>query len=562
MKLGSRIRQILSRTIRYPVSHGVFATTAAAETAALPMAAATGNAVITAAATFNPGVGKMAAAKALPKIAKAERKFMPKKAQVKLARWRRQFLSNKGNSTLSRAGNKVEQVGNKVQEGAEQVGRNTRENLERSLGQQYNTPYQIVFSNKNNMIKFRQKEYTIQSGKYDGPKDLEKVPSALSVIGKTALAGAGIGGVVGYSVDKLDRTQNTGFWDGSKTGYKAGFFAGIGLKMLINSIHKPMSAVKYQEVDKQIRKQFGIYRMSGITVGDTIEKRDKLDEKYSFNDQNILSYKINIAIQDGKFTMYILKLTDKELEDLNKILDYYCKKYFGMNYTSTIIGNKSDNSYSIQIIFTNYDIIVNFLSEISDKLMCKINLLNNKAIIETKTSEEKTFGIPSMDKTEILEFFTKNGLGSIQKFFMGAKLKGLSEIIMYTLVDTIGRLTINEQQKIMPVLKDDLNNKFLETAFENSGLIEGMHYTIDKKDCPLNMYLSKGTLIISSLSSSPEGKKMEKIYSQQQKEFYNKTLVNKGQVIVYTYGVTNKNKLTLLLKKMVASGIKPNVLVL
>jgi len=143
--------------------------------------------------------------------------------------------------------------------------------------------------------------------------------------------------------------------------------------------------------------------------------------------------------------MYILKLTDKELEDLNKILDYYCKKYFGMSYISTIIGsNKKDNSYAVQIIFTNYSIIANFLSEVSDKLMCKINLLNSKAIIEEKTSEEKTFSIPSMDKSEVLEFFTKNGIGSIQKFFMGFRFQGLSEIIIFTLIDAINRLSTNE----------------------------------------------------------------------------------------------------------------------
>ena len=413
------------------------------------------------------------------------------------------------------------------------------------------------------MIKFRQKEYTIQSGKYDGPKDMEEVPGALSVIGKTALAGAGIGGAVGYGLDKFDKSSRADFWSGAQVGGKAGVVAGIGLKVLINSIHNPMSTIKYQEVDRQIRQQFGIFRASGITVGDTIERRNKLDEKYSFNDQNILSYKINVAIQDGKFTMYILKLTDKELEDLNKILDYYCKKYYGMSYISTIIGNnKKDNSYAVQIIFTNYSIIADFLSEVSDKLMCKINLLNNKAVIEEKTSEEKTFSIPSIDKSEILEFFTRNGIGSFQKFFMGARLQGLSEIIIYTLIDAVNRLNTNEQQKVMPVLKNELNNKFLETAFNNSGLIEGMHYTVAKKNCPLNIYLSKGTFIISSLASSPEGKKMEKIYSEQQKDFYSKTSVNKGQVFVYTYGVTNKNKLTLLLKKIVASGIKPNVLVL
>ena len=47
------------------------------------------------------------------------------------------------------------------------------------------------------MTKFRQKQYTIPEGHYTGPKDMDKVPGAIEVIGKSALAGAGIGGVTG-----------------------------------------------------------------------------------------------------------------------------------------------------------------------------------------------------------------------------------------------------------------------------------------------------------------------------------------------------------------------------
>ena len=39
-----------------------------------------------------------------------------------------------------------------------------------------------------------------------------------------------------------------------------------------------MTSVKYREVDKNIRRQFGIYRASGITVGDSIDKRASVDE--------------------------------------------------------------------------------------------------------------------------------------------------------------------------------------------------------------------------------------------------------------------------------------------
>ena len=53
------------------------------------------------------------------------------------------------------------------------------------------------------MIRFRQKEYTIQEGHYTGPKDMDGVPGAISVIGKSALAGAGIGGVAGGMMEDV-----------------------------------------------------------------------------------------------------------------------------------------------------------------------------------------------------------------------------------------------------------------------------------------------------------------------------------------------------------------------
>ena len=43
------------------------------------------------------------------------------------------------------------------------------------------------------MIKFRQKEYTIQEGQYTGPKSIKKIPGTFKVITKSILAGLGIG---------------------------------------------------------------------------------------------------------------------------------------------------------------------------------------------------------------------------------------------------------------------------------------------------------------------------------------------------------------------------------
>ena len=39
-------------------------------------------------------------------------------------------------------------------------------------------------------MKFKQKKFTLQEGHYTGPKDQDKVPGALEVVGKSALGGA------------------------------------------------------------------------------------------------------------------------------------------------------------------------------------------------------------------------------------------------------------------------------------------------------------------------------------------------------------------------------------
>ena len=47
------------------------------------------------------------------------------------------------------------------------------------------------------MIKFRQKEYTLQEGHYTGPKDMEDIPGTLEMVGKGTVAGAVTSAVVG-----------------------------------------------------------------------------------------------------------------------------------------------------------------------------------------------------------------------------------------------------------------------------------------------------------------------------------------------------------------------------
>ena len=104
------------------------------------------------------------------------------------------------------------------------------------------------------MIKFRQKNFTIPEGHYTGPKDMDKVPGVLEMVGKSALGGMAVGAVAG----KLMKESSV--LEGAYTGGKYGALTGLLLKFFINYLHNPMTSVKYQDVDKMIRREFGIYR--------------------------------------------------------------------------------------------------------------------------------------------------------------------------------------------------------------------------------------------------------------------------------------------------------------
>ena len=256
------------------------------------------------------------------------------------------------------------------------------------------------------MIKFRQKIFTIQEGHYTGPKDMDKVPSAVEVIGKGTVGGAVVGGIIG-------KIANDDTIKGAITGGKWGFLGSVLLKMFINYLHNPMTSVKYREVDKNIRYQFGIYRASGITVGDSIDKRASVDEKFSFNDRNVTAYKINFAVSDNQVTMYTYGLTNEDLEKVNKSLDYYCKKFVGMEYTSSLI-NQRLNSYAVSIVFTNYQVISSFIMELSNALQTKINLLDNKALVSNRIEEsieeeeQKDFSVKEINKYEFAKILSKS----------------------------------------------------------------------------------------------------------------------------------------------------------
>lgn len=406
------------------------------------------------------------------------------------------------------------------------------------------------------MIKFRQKNYTIQEGHYTGPKDIEKVPSALSVIGKTTLAGTGVGAVIGSVM------KDTTWGQGAKTGGKIGFVSGILLKILTNYINNPMSKVKYQEVDKTIRREFGIYQAAGITVGDSIDKRSKLEDRFSFNDRNVGSYKITVAIQDNEVTMYTLALTNDELGQLNKILDYYCKKYFGMEYVSKGINTKI-NSYAVTITFTNYQVISNFFMEVANALVCKINLLDNKALAQLRIQEideeeERTYSVKLINSYDLAKILGKGISKSINSFqFFGPKA-GIGSLVMGTLTASLDHISEGELTKLLgiKVSRKSFSNRYLEDALRRMKYIEGVHYSVGDKKNPVCMSLYSGVLMISLPKGEEEQEKFEKNIL---KKFKGIKKTESGNAIVYTYIMTSREELDRILVSLMKSGLELNI---
>ena len=406
------------------------------------------------------------------------------------------------------------------------------------------------------MIKFRQKEYTLQEGHYTGPKDMEDIPGTLEMMGKGTVAGAVTGAVVNKLLDRFgDRHDTTLVGDAFKgAGY--GAVSGIFTKMFLNHLHKPMTTIKYQDVDKNIRQQFGIFRIQGVTVGDSFDNRTKLEDKFSFNDRDVSKYKINFAICNNKVTMYTLGLSNEELEKVNKSLDYYCKKYFAMEYSAKVINSKV-NSYSADIVFTHTHAISSFIAEIGKVLNTKINLLDNSAIVEPRIresidgmNEEKSFSNDDIyiDRTDLVKILS----GGTFKYlgFVHSIKQAIPATIMGIITEGIDRLNKNELQKAGVLGKrGDINNAYLLDTLKKLSYIEGFHYTKGEKKSDFNIAVVGG---LFSITVPKDGK----IKLGELEKYFNRSEF--GKVYLYTYVIKNDQEFRMLLGKVMKLG-KPNV---
>lgn len=413
-----------------------------------------------------------------------------------------------------------------------------------------------VLKKKTEMKKFKQKTYTIQEGHYTGPKDLEKIPGSFKVIRNTVTGGAAVGGVVGGVLKKTGIYEDTGVWDGAKVGGKTGFWAGVATKILLNALHKPMKKVKYQEVDKLLRAKFGVYRVSGFTAGDTMARRKEIAEKFGFNDRKVTDYKISFAIRDNQVTMYTLGLTDEELDKLNFSLDYYCKKFSGMEYTSKPINTKS-NSYSVTITFTNYQAIADFIFEVSEETGLKINLLDSDALLERAEEEEseKTYSV-FLDKYDIFRTIFR---GSSAGMFLSLNVSGprdaWSSFVSGILLEGLSKIRDQELAKIFPSARKNFGSSYLKDRIDAVGGIEGMNYTVGAKNCESNIRLDRGVFMVSSLLHSLSDKYWNSVLPKERRKEV------KGKVSLWTLPISNRLEFDGILKGAVKSGIKPNIFI-
>lgn len=429
------------------------------------------------------------------------------------------------------------------------------------------------------------KLFTIPEGHYTGPKDVDEVPGWVETVGKTSLAGSVLGAITG-GVLSSDLTKGTKFhndnssilegaYDTSKKGGLYGAIAGIGLKIFLNYLHNPMNSVKYQEVDKAIRRQFGVYQIAGVPVGDTISKNAKIEEKFSFNDRNVTDYKVNIAIHSDTVTMYTFGMTRDELDKTSKTLDYYCRKYYGVDYSAKLINQKM-NSYSVDITFNNYQTVSEFLMELSKTLCTKINLLDSNALVNIKiheavendddSEEENTrnfsfvsggenllIDVGKIFEKKIVDFQNES---IIKKFLTKNKRKGaVSSLICHLICRSLERKG-KDYLTTIPGLKlsrQDFRNIYLEDTLKKLHYIEGKDYTVGDKTNPVNFSMNSGIFIVVCQRGVKEQKTIDKFC----RETGDITRTESPEVCIYSHMIRSRREFEYFLKRFMALHIKP-----
>lgn len=442
------------------------------------------------------------------------------------------------------------------------------------------------------MKKFKLKNYTIPEGHYTGPQQAT-TDSWGKALNESGLIGAGLGGLTNYMNDE-DAGKSTvqKVIEGAGKGYLYGLVSGAALKGLTEYIHSPLKDIDFQRLDKNIRAQFGSFKIPFLQKQVDLEEDNprKLKDKITYNSRNITDYKLNFGIRRNQIVMYTFGVSNDELDKLSQILDDMVMNQPNMNYHSSLI-NKSQNSYAVAITFTAYEIAAKYIVAAADVVSGKINLMDKDYLISKRVNEfnvdkledpdvkqgidtesrsitekfddsEKTFSLTGDEKYSAIEFLRNDGVQSIVDITKSIKTKKMGSTASNHLIRLINHAVNRtiEKGKIkvgMPVKREELNTGYLVDLLKKLHYVKGFNFTEDKANGGCNLSLVSGILVVTV----DKGDKSELV----DKEFYSngKDRIRRAEidsVVSYVYSVSSKSDLEFLLKKLFSTKLKINVI--
>lgn len=453
------------------------------------------------------------------------------------------------------------------------------------------------------MKKFnkKSKNYTIPEGHYTGPKQ-ETVEGWIEAANAAGIVGAGLGGLRSYlsnSDEDANKSTIQKVLQGAGSGYLYGALSGIAIKGLSEYINKPLKDIDFQKLDRNIRSEFGSFKVPIInkTIGLDNDAK-KLKDKIVYNDRNLTDFKLNFGIRKDQIVMYTFGVTNDELDSLSIALDDFVQSQPNMSYHASLI-NKSQNSYAVAITFTTYNIAAKYILKAAEIVSSKVNVLDRDYLISRRVSEfnvdkidddpdirsginseskstyvnnnvindedddsVKTFSLSGDEKYSALEFLKNDGGETLIDIARSIKKKRLgttaSNHLTRLVQHSISRAVEKGKIKIgMPVKREELNTKFLTDTLTKLRYVKGFNYTMDKDNSDCNISMVGGILVVSA----EKGDKSDLI----DEEFYGKAKdrIRRSEiesVVSYTYAIVSRSDFEFLLKKLFSTKLKFNVI--
>ena len=103
-------------------------------------------------------------------------------------------------------------------------------------------------------------------------------------------------------------------------------------------------------------------------------------------------------------------------------------------------------------------------------------------------------------------------------------------------------------------MRGDFRNTYLESELNKLYYREGRDYVVDDKSNPVSFSMNSGMFIVIALKGTEEQKKLDQVF----KQFWKMHRTESKSVIIYSYNIESRQNFELILKKFMASKIKPN----